>query len=82
MGLTVDLNKLIFNWFRTLDLHILSSLLHALHASAFLILKSFCEFIMYEPRYLKSGTCLMVLPAKETMLGSDSVETNSVLMPL
>ena len=43
----------------------LLSLLHAAHANALRDLKSFSESIMYEPRYLKSSTSLMVAPESD-----------------
>ncbi len=64
------------------DFHSLSSLLHAFQAKAFLILKSFSEIIMCEPRYLKSGTCFSGIPSVVLMEGSDADEVNSVLLAL
>ena len=46
----------ILSEFGRFDCHMVSSLLHAFHARAFLILKSFSGSAMCEPRYLKSST--------------------------
>jgi len=48
-----------------LDCQILFSLLQAFHARPFLILKSFSELLMWDPKYLKSLTSLILIPFNE-----------------
>ena len=74
MHSTVDRKMFIFMLLGRFDFHILSSLLHAFQASAFLILKSFSDSIMCEPRYLKSSTCFNGEPSTFLMVGSNADE--------
>ncbi len=81
-GSMVDLNRLIFRSFGRFDRQILSILLHAFQASAFLVEKSFAESMMNEPRYLKSWTCLSNVPLLADMVGLTLLDMNSVFEAL